>query len=187
MRTATGYVVEASISLLEAGGPATFHGLDYQVNDASAGARTGIRNWADPTGAGYQSTARWGVGQLVAAPEPEPVPELEVEQTSVRAGGHLDVSLSGLPAGTVVVLELQRGDPTSGGNRPRIALGSVTIGDDGTATARLGVPVTAKPGDYQLVALVDGEVVDSAPVQVKKATVASVVTALIRWLLGLFS
>ena len=62
-----GYVVEARISLLDSGGEGTFHGLDFQVNDASDGARTGIRNWADPTGAGYQSTARWGVGELVAA------------------------------------------------------------------------------------------------------------------------
>ncbi|MBF0815050.1 endo-1,4-beta-xylanase [Microbacterium paludicola] len=64
-----GYVVEAAISLLEYGGEGTFHGLDFQVNDAAAGARTGIRNWADPTGAGYQSTSHWGVGQLVAASE----------------------------------------------------------------------------------------------------------------------
>lgn len=64
-RTETGYVVEAAISLLEYGGLGTFHGLDFQVNDASGGSRTSIRNWADPTGAGYQSTARWGVGRLV--------------------------------------------------------------------------------------------------------------------------
>ena len=48
----------------------TFHGLDFQVNDATAGVRTSIRNWADPTGLGYQSTARWGVGRLVAAQVP---------------------------------------------------------------------------------------------------------------------
>ena len=40
-----------------------------RIGAASAtGARTAVRNWADPTGAGYQSTARWGVGQLVADP-----------------------------------------------------------------------------------------------------------------------
>jgi endo-1,4-beta-xylanase len=61
-----GYRVEAAIDLLSYGGAGTFHGLDFQVNDASDGARTAVRNWADPTGAGYQSTARWGVGQLVA-------------------------------------------------------------------------------------------------------------------------
>ena len=57
--------VEAAISLLEYGGLGTFHGLDFQVNDASNGARTSIRNWAEPKGVGYQTTARWGVGQLV--------------------------------------------------------------------------------------------------------------------------
>jgi len=66
-----GYVVEAAVSLLEYGGLGTFHGLDFQVNDASGGARTGIRNWADPSGAGYQSTARWGVGQLVGPAAPD--------------------------------------------------------------------------------------------------------------------
>ncbi|MCP2637946.1 endo-1,4-beta-xylanase [Microbacterium sp. HD4P20] len=60
-----GYVVEAAISLLEYGGADTFHGFDFQVNDAADGQRTSIRNWADPTGAGYQSTARWGVGRLL--------------------------------------------------------------------------------------------------------------------------
>ncbi|MFD6447539.1 endo-1,4-beta-xylanase [Promicromonospora sp. NPDC060204] len=63
-----GYRVEASVDLLSYGGPGTFHGLDFQVNDAAGGARTAVRNWADPTGTGYQSTARWGVGRLV---EPE--------------------------------------------------------------------------------------------------------------------
>src|SRR6185312_7202020 len=67
-RTATGYTVEAAISLLEYGGLGTFHGLDFQVNDASNGARTSIRNWAEEEGTGYQSTARWGVGQLVGLP-----------------------------------------------------------------------------------------------------------------------
>ncbi|WP_170176946.1 endo-1,4-beta-xylanase [Myceligenerans xiligouense] len=67
-QTDGGYTVEAAIDLLEYGGLGTFHGLDFQVNDASDGARTAIRNWADPTGAGYQSTAHWGVGRLVDAP-----------------------------------------------------------------------------------------------------------------------
>ena len=64
-----GYVVEAAIELgSELSGPGTFHGLDFQVNDASAGARTSTKSWADPTGLGYQTTARWGVTQLVEAP-----------------------------------------------------------------------------------------------------------------------
>ncbi|WP_275006384.1 endo-1,4-beta-xylanase [Promicromonospora iranensis] len=65
-RTDGGYRVEASVDLLSYGGLGTFHGLDFQVNDATDGARTAVRNWADPTGTGYQSTARWGVGLLVA-------------------------------------------------------------------------------------------------------------------------
>ncbi|MFY1699764.1 endo-1,4-beta-xylanase [Solwaraspora sp. WMMA2101] len=65
-RTAGGYTVEAAISLLEYGGLGTFHGLDFQVNDASDGARTAVRNWAEQEGIGYQTTARWGVGRLVA-------------------------------------------------------------------------------------------------------------------------
>ncbi|MFE5339006.1 endo-1,4-beta-xylanase [Isoptericola sp. NPDC056578] len=67
-----GYVVEAAVDLLGTGGAGTFHGLDFQVNDGTAGARTAVRDWADPTGTGYQSTARWGVGRLVAAVQPEP-------------------------------------------------------------------------------------------------------------------
>ncbi|HWM21997.1 MAG TPA: endo-1,4-beta-xylanase [Ilumatobacteraceae bacterium] len=63
--TPAGYVVEASISLLEYGGIGTFHGLDFQVNDGTGGVRTSIRAWADPTGIGYQTTARWGVVKLV--------------------------------------------------------------------------------------------------------------------------
>jgi endo-1,4-beta-xylanase len=66
VRTESGYTVEAAISLLEYGGLGTFHGLDFQVNDASDGARTAIRNWAEQEGIGYQTTARWGVGRLVA-------------------------------------------------------------------------------------------------------------------------
>jgi endo-1,4-beta-xylanase len=62
-----GYVVEAAVSLLEHGGPRTLHGVDFQVNDGSGGVRIAIRNWADPTGLGYQSTSRWGVVKLLEA------------------------------------------------------------------------------------------------------------------------
>ncbi|WP_052302667.1 endo-1,4-beta-xylanase [Cellulomonas flavigena] len=72
-RTDGGYVVELAVDLLDEGGIDTFHGVDFQVNDASNGSRLGITNWADPTGAGYQSTSRWGVTRLVSS-EPEPGP-----------------------------------------------------------------------------------------------------------------
>ncbi|MFC0527186.1 endo-1,4-beta-xylanase [Phytohabitans kaempferiae] len=85
-----GYVVEAAISLLTYGGPGTFHGLDFQVNDATAGARTAIHNWADPTSLGYQTTARWGVGQLVG-----PAPIRNIERPRIIS--LLDIGLIGLP------------------------------------------------------------------------------------------
>ncbi|GAA4472279.1 endo-1,4-beta-xylanase XynA [Phytohabitans houttuyneae] len=85
-----GYVVEAAISLLTYGGPATFHGLDFQVNDAAAGVRTAIQTWADPTSLGYQTTARWGVGQLVG---PAPIRNIEPP----RIISLLDLGLIALP------------------------------------------------------------------------------------------
>jgi len=105
--TDTGYVVEAAISLLEEGGLGTFHGLDFQVNDATDGARTSIRNWADPSGIGYQSTARWGVGQLVEeiAGPVAVVPQVTkhpVSQSVVLGGSAvLSAAASGVPAPTV--------------------------------------------------------------------------------------
>jgi hypothetical protein len=71
-----GYVVELAIDLLGAGGLGSFQGLDFQVNDGSpregqaTGARTAVHTWAEPTGTGYQSTARWGVAQLVGPVAP---------------------------------------------------------------------------------------------------------------------
>ncbi len=83
VRTATGYRVEAAISLLEYGGQGTFHGLDFQVNDAANGARSAITNWADPTNAGYQSTAHWGVGQLVGPASHDVAPKVTTQPKSV--------------------------------------------------------------------------------------------------------
>jgi endo-1,4-beta-xylanase len=69
-RTATGYIVEAAITLAGQGGLGTFQGLDFQVNDGNNGSRTSVHSWAEPTGTGYQTTARWGVGQLVGPKVP---------------------------------------------------------------------------------------------------------------------
>jgi endo-1,4-beta-xylanase len=79
-RTADGYIVEAAITMLGLNAPGAFHGLDFQVNDGSpregqaTGARTAVHTWAEPTGTGFQTTARWGVGQLVGPAAP-PVPD----------------------------------------------------------------------------------------------------------------
>ncbi|MFG2062449.1 endo-1,4-beta-xylanase [Micromonospora sp. NPDC048871] len=88
VRTPTGYTVEAAISLLEYGGLDTFHGLDFQVNDASEGTRTSIRNWAEQEGAGYQSTARWGVGRLVAGSNVEVALKTFTRWYSDSGGGY---------------------------------------------------------------------------------------------------
>ena len=41
------------------------HAFDVQINDATAGSRTSVHTWADPTASGFSSTARQGVIQLV--------------------------------------------------------------------------------------------------------------------------
>lgn len=125
-----GYVVEAAIDLLEYGGAATFHGLDFQVNDAAEGARLGIRNWADPTGTGYQSTARWGVGQLVTAP---PVDE-RVESAVIGLPHSLIARQNKRITYTAIVLAAET--PT----------GEVTVydGDTALATATLDRRGTAR-------------------------------------------
>lgn len=90
-----GYIVEAAISLLDESGAGTFHGLDFQVNDAQDGARIGIRNWADPTNAGYLSTSHWGVGRLL---EPDTtVPEIHLT-TPIDLTANADNGYHGLTA-----------------------------------------------------------------------------------------
>ncbi len=148
--TDTGYRVEASVSLLEAGGPGTFHGLDFQVNDGTDGARTSVRTWADPTGISYQSTARWGVAQLVEAVEPPPVPDpaLGVRQIIATAGTKITVDLTGYLPGSSVDLRL---DPVIviGSARP-VGLGQVVVDDEGAASERVTLPRNAKLGLYSV-------------------------------------
>lgn len=67
-RTDHGYIVEARIDLKDGNaGLGAFEGLDYEVNDGTNGARTANFGWAEQTGNAYQTTSRWGVGELVAA------------------------------------------------------------------------------------------------------------------------
>ncbi|WP_336923388.1 endo-1,4-beta-xylanase [Aquipuribacter sp. SD81] len=174
-----GYVVEASVGLLESGGLGTFHGFDVQVNDAADGARTGIRSWADPTGLGYQTTSRWGVLELVAAPEdpdPDPEPEPEPEPDAslvvgdwlVAAGDHVTATLSGAPAGATAQVRLvdERGRRTT-----TVPLGTVVVGADGTAEVRLRVPAGTALGRHDLVAEVgDVVVVADHPVVVRASS-----------------
>ena len=146
--TDTGYRVEAAISLLEAGGPGTFHGLDFQVNDGTAGARTSVRTWADPTGISYQSTARWGVAQLVEAPF-VPDPDVSVRTLVTTAGSRLTVDVSGYLPGSTVALRL---DPEVVVGRARpVDLGTVTVDDTGAGSVRVTVPRQTKLGLYSVV------------------------------------
>lgn len=95
--TESGYFIELAVGLFDDfAGPGTLHGLDFQINDATAGARIGMSNWADATGMGYQSTARWGVIELEpkensAPPTTEPPttepPTTEPPQTEPPANG----------------------------------------------------------------------------------------------------
>ena len=141
MRVDGGYVVEASISLLEYGGLGTIHGLDVQVNDASGGARTAIRNWADPTGAGYQSTARWGVASLVAGSLIEQQDFTPVVVGSAVVGKTL--SISGLPTGTTLSYQwLRNGNPISG------AVGAQYVLKTADAGAKISVRVTSSSAGY---------------------------------------
>lgn len=189
-----GYVVEASITIGDASGLGSFQGLDFQVNDASGGARTGISNWADPTGAGYQSTARWGVGELVGPAdggEPGSDEKVTLGASSVRAGGTLDVSLSGFAPGTVVDLVLDRPASALGGSggggsfgvaavaRAASAaalpatLGSLTVGEAGTASGSVTIPADTTPGAYRLAASVDGTVLAAGELTVLAAAIAA--------------
>jgi endo-1,4-beta-xylanase len=62
MVIAGGYRVEMAVPLYSIKpAPGTIVGFDVQVNDATNGARTGIRNWVNSTNMGYQSTADYGL------------------------------------------------------------------------------------------------------------------------------
>ena len=138
-RTATGYLVEASIDLLDEGTAGSFHGLDFQVNDATGGSRIGITNWADPTGAGYQSTARWGVGMLgeLLDPDPEPTPTPTVTPTASPTAGPTASPTAG---------------PTPPNPRPsaRVQLGATQVRAGGSVVVRLE---GFEPGDRVVLAL----------------------------------
>ncbi|MFU8945305.1 endo-1,4-beta-xylanase [Mycetocola zhadangensis] len=175
-RTETGYLVEVAVGLLESGGADTFQGLDVQVNDAAGGARTGIRNWADPSGAGYQSTARWGVARLVPADQGAS-PVVSLSSTSVVAGQSIDVHLSGFDAGVEVELVLREpAAPASAALRlfalaaaaPAVLV-TVTTDAAGAATARLTVPASTPAGAYEIAALQGGVTLATAPVAVLAA------------------
>ena len=57
-----GYRVEMAIPLYAVKpAPGVLMGFDVQINDATSGARTGIRNWANDTNMGYLDTSGFGL------------------------------------------------------------------------------------------------------------------------------
>ncbi|MGC4174157.1 endo-1,4-beta-xylanase [Demequina sp.] len=136
-----GYVVEAAISLLEYGGLGSIQGLDVQVNDATGGARTAIRNWADPTGTGYQTSARWGVASLVEGTliaQDAFTPKLS---GSAVVGTTLKVT--GLPAGSTLSYQwLRNGVAIAGATASTYKLGTADAGK------KISVQVTSVRAGY---------------------------------------
>jgi len=171
VRTATGYRVEAAVSLLEYGGLGTFHGLDFQVNDATDGARTAVRTWADPTGRGYLTPQRWGVAQLVSKLTP-PVegaePQLSLSLAHVKAGGTVTVDLAGFTPGDTVGIALGAGATATGGvggvgaavvaPTGTTLLGSTVVAGNGTASLTVTIPASTVAGTYRVVAAVGADV-----------------------------
>jgi len=60
-----GYRVETAVPIYSIKpAPGVLMGFDVQINDASNGSRSGIRNWVSNTNMGYQTTADYGVLML---------------------------------------------------------------------------------------------------------------------------
>ena len=151
--TDTGYLVEAALVLEEPVEPGGFVGVDFQVNDAAAGVRTGVVTWSDPTGRSYQDTSRWGVAQLLApVVEPEePTPAVTLDRRVVRAGEKVTARLTGFTPGSTVTVTLQ--SAKGGKHAPKAErLGQVRVGADGSAVASLSVPARTTSGPYTLTA-----------------------------------
>ncbi|WP_203675824.1 endo-1,4-beta-xylanase, partial [Cellulomonas phragmiteti] len=186
--TPTGYRVEVAVDMLDQYvGVGTFHGLDVQVNDATDGARTSVRTWADPTGLGHRSPQRWGVARLVTSLTP-PVtgaePSLSLSLAAVKAGGSVPVGLAGFTPGDTVTVALGAGATatgSAGGVGAAVAapagttlLGSVVVGADGAASLTVTIPAATPAGTYRVVAAVGGDVLAEGALTVLAADAASV-------------
>ncbi|HEX5996969.1 MAG TPA: endo-1,4-beta-xylanase [Jiangellales bacterium] len=108
-RTDTGYIVELAVTMMGTNAPGAFHGLDFQVNDGSpregqaTGARTAVHTWAEPTGTGFQTTARWGVGQLVGPAAPQ-VPDCTRTVSGLKLGNlNVDSGVTCLTSNALVI------------------------------------------------------------------------------------
>src|SRR5690606_839537 len=132
---------------------------------------TGIRNWADPSGAGYQSTSRWGVAQLVSAVAGTE-PQISLSPGSVVAGGDVDVQLTGFEPDTEVELVLR--NPVAAGFTlfavaAPIELTTVVTDAAGAASVRVTIPASTEADAYEIAALADEETVAAASLTVTAA------------------
>jgi len=123
-----GYIVEAAISLLNTSTVGSMVGLDFQVNDGTGGKRTAVKSWADPTGNGYQSTSRWGVGRLA---QDVTVPVLSAPSPLYLTATAKD-GYHGLTAAAAGVTATDAFDPSSAltitGNAPSVLpIGTTTV------------------------------------------------------------
>jgi len=166
-RTEAGYTVELELALVgqsggqsdvPLGGLGSFHGLDAQINDGRSGARYAVHTWADPTGTGYQTTARWGVAQLVAAsrepttPTPTPTPttpstdawaQVDVGSGVVEQGGTLPVTVTGLRPGQQIAATLY--------SDPLVVTGIPAADVDGRTAFSVAIPAALPVGAHTLV------------------------------------
>ena len=187
VETPTGYRVEVEVDMLDQYvGLGTFHGLDFHVNDAAAGARPPGRAGAAPPGRGFQSPQRWGVALLVDAltpPDEDAEPELTLSLGSVQAGKTVTVDLEGFTPGDEVVLAMGNGANASGGAggvgaaaaapTGTTRLGSVVVAGNGAASLTVTIPAATPAGVYRIVAAVDGEVLAEGALTVTAADAAA--------------
>lgn len=137
-----GYLVEMRIALGKEVTPATLIGLEVQVNDATAGVRTAVHSWADPTGNSYLDTSNWGVARLLAPPTP---PITNVALPTIRGSATVGRMLEATPGtwsvkNPAVAYQWKRdGVVVAGATSARYVLVAADAGRKMTVTATVSV------------------------------------------------
>lgn len=169
-----GYIVEAAIAMNGHGGPGAHVGLDFQVNDAADGRRIGVRTWADPTGSGWNSTGRWGVGTFVTGEDAAPM-AIVLGSPSVVAGGAVSAQLSGFTPGDLLELSVV---PAAGASTRALAAEAsvpvstvpVAIDENGGSSVSVPIPADTAAGDYTVRARQVGTLLADAALTVTAPT-----------------